>query len=158
MNINKLINEKKAAEPRSPTFSNPPATLTSSTEVFPPTTPAANQQPVEDDDEYERKAAELMEQERQKKIAKENYLSQFILIAEDEYREIVHNREDSDDEDEYRYKEFAQLEQTVSTFQSKIGGNTDKGKKSELIKSLVSQKKKRFVSDEFNLDLTCTSI
>ena len=103
------------------------------------------------------KVEELSVRRESSSQSEKNRDSNFDLITEEEYREIVHDREDSEDEEEYRYKEYNQLVSISESFQSRINPvSQNASKKSEFIKSIVSKNKTRYVTDDFNLDLTCT--
>lgn len=86
--------------------------------------------------------------------------STFQLVNDEEYDHVVNERGDSDDEEEYRYKEYDKLQQQVEAFQTRIvsGAQTSNSKKGAGMRGLVSKNKSRFVTDEFNLDLTCNRI
>jgi len=78
----------------------------------------------------------------------------FVPISEAEFREVVYNRQESDDEDESRYREYEQIKKQVDGLQQKITAQAGGGKSSSMIRGIVSQNKNRYISEEFNLDLT----
>lgn len=69
------------------------------------------------------------------------------------------DRADIEDKAEHKYKDYADIQQQASSFQERLINNAKQGKsgrKGAALAGIVSQNKSRFVTSEYNLDLSCS--
>lgn len=76
-----------------------------------------------------------------------------IPMTEDDIQMVLKLEEEDRLDEENRYKDLEYIVTKIRHVQERQMENS--GKKSEIIKSWVSKKKKRFEDSEYNLDLTC---